>query len=290
MPPAVAARPWFYGYRIHQGQTLHLRYISNVVATLRAWVRVIYDDGSEQLLTVPDEDASSDRVATEAPRGEVATADGWVVGAAVEVSVVTLPVVRGQTYVKLQFEPFGVVLCADYCYTDAPVVLGTFVQPGPGGGSGHLYWRAIKADGVPATFSFTFALSNQIRLVREFAWYYAASNTVATRIIQILLRTPGGGTPTGYGTGDLLNVFESPTVTLTSDEDGSLFIDEERIGVNDNGTVTISDVTTVPSPLPILISEDDTRVLRGVVTAPEADDFDAVWGLFEDWVVLQGLT
>lgn len=279
-------RPWFYGYRIHQGQTLQLRYISDAVATLRAWARVIYDDGTEQLLTVPDEVISSDRVEADAPRGEVVTADGWVVGA--EVEMPTASIQRGRTYVKLQLEPFGTVLCADYCYSEfGQVALGTHVQPGPGGGSGHLRWVTIKADSVPATFNYTLALSNTIRSLQSLVWYYVAGVGVATRTLKVRYPSRGGALPTGMSAlSDSSDVWVSSLLTLTASQHGTIFADPARSGINDNVTIAIDDTGSAPSPFPVLIPEDTGGTLRFVLTDVDAGDFDAVYGLFEDWVVL----
>jgi len=275
------------GYRrILQGQILTLHTISDAAVAVRAWIRVIYDDGTGQLLTVPETPRSASRVAEALASTDVISQNGWVVNA--EVEMVTPDINRGQTYVRLAVEPFGCVLLQDYCFSDfGHVSLGTFVQPGPGGGGGNVHWEAIKANGAPATFSYLLRIaSNLIRKLRSVSWYYAASGDVASRTLALSLRTVGGGVPTGFGAGVLRDVFAPTGITLTANQDGIIFMDEKRYGVNDNGTVTIVDAAGNPSPLPLLITEDDSATLDGVLTNEEVADFDVVWGLFEDWVTL----
>jgi len=286
-PPAIG-RPWFYGYRILQGQTLHLRYISNVAATLRAWARVIYDDGTEQLLTVPDEVIGNDRTSSDAPRGEVANHDGWVVGAAVEMD--TDGVVRGQTYVKLVLEPFGTVLCADYCYsTFGQVTLGVNVPPGPAGGAGHIHTHTIKANGAPGTNTYSPGLSATIIAIHNFYWYYHCSADVATRTLESGIRNPGGALPTGYDLDNARDVYRSSDLVLTANQDGVVFCDPKRAGINDNGTYSVVSTATLPSPfLPggIVVNPDDNITFFFAALLAEALDFEAVYALVEEWVVL----
>jgi len=272
------------GYRrILQGQTLHLHTISNVAVTFRAWARVIYDNGQGQLLTIPEVARSATRVAEDLLSTDVVIHDGWVANA--EVECLTDDVKRGQSYVRLTVEPFGAALLADYCSSGfGHVSLGTFGPPG--GGPGHVHWGVIKANGAPATFTFSFAVSNTLRKVNGVIWWYAASSDVASRILQFQIREDGGGLPTGFGGGALINTFTSFFVTATADEDVMLFADHIRNGVNDNGTLTIGDNASNPSPLPFLVPEDSTLKFEGTLVDEEALDFDAVWGLFEDWVLL----
>jgi len=275
------------GYRrILQGQTLTLHTISDAAVSIRAWARLIYDgSGQQQLLTIPETSRSASRVAEALISADVVISDGWVVNA--EVEMLTDGIKRGQTYVRLAVEPFGASLLEDYCFSGPHVALGTYVQPGPGGGGGNLNWLAIKANGVPATFTFTLSLSNQIRLLREVIWYYSSSGTAASRILALRLRDRGGALPTGYPPSNVLGDFwEASVLTLTANEDGLVFADEQRSGINDNGTLVIDSTASAPTPFPILVSEDDLTDLVGTVTDEEADDFDVVWGLVEDWIIL----
>jgi len=281
--PALAGR-----FRILQGQQLHLQYVADTAAIVRAWARVHYDNGVDSILYVPDQTLTGDRAAAFLAPSEVAIQDGWVTDAVVE--CLTAGVKRGQVYVKLtvalETGIFGTVLCSDYCYsTMGQVALGTYIQPGPGGGGGNLNWVAIKANGVPATFTYQAYLSNTIRLFREVIWYYTTSSTVATRVLQLRLRERGGAFPTGFRSG-IADFWVAPNLTLTADEDGFVFADEQRSGQNDDSAVTIDNTASAPTPFPLWVPEDGLMTVIGIVIDEEADDFDDVWGLFEDWVLL----
>jgi len=285
-PPEPAQR-----FRILQGQQLHLHHISNSSGTVRAWARLHYDSGIDSILYVPDQALVGTRVESVLTASEVAAEDGWVTDAVVE--MLTGNVKRGQAWVRLEVAAesgiFGTILCSDYCYSGfGQVALGTYGQMGPGGGQGHLYWEAIKAEGAPGGFSYPLAVSNMIRLVREFIWYYVASADVATRTLRMHLRERGGGLPTGYGTGVRRDLWVSGTgvLTLTASENGSIFGDEARSGVNDNGTITIADAAAAPTPFPLLVPEAGNVDFSGILTNEEALDVDIVWGLFEDWIVI----
>jgi len=272
------------GYRrILQGQSLHLHTVSNAVVTLRAWVRVVYDDGTGQLLTVPETPRSASRLSEDLASTDVIVQNGWVVNAEVEMS--TADIKRGQTYVRLTVEPFGAALLSDYCFSEfGHVSLGTFVQTGPGGGSGHLQVVTVKANGPPAAETTRLlALSNTIRKVYSFVWYYIASADVDSRILTVRLRDVLGALPTGLG---VINVWFPPTLTLTASELGAIFGDPKRTGSNDNLTVVIDDAASAPSPFPLLIEEGDPGFLIFLITDSNVNDFDTIYLLQEEWVVL----
>jgi len=291
--PANAAIIVSQRFRILQGQQLHLVYMSNYSpgARVRAWARVVYDNGVDSILYVPDQTLTGDRIEAVLTPSEVAVADGWVTDAVVE--MLSANIRRGQVYVQLvlaqETRIFGTILCSDYCFSGfGEVALGTYIQPGPGGGGGHLHWLAIKAIGAPAaTTTYSLSVSNTIRLLREFIWYYHCSADVATRTLRVHLKQPGGGLPTGYGSGDVENVWVSTvgSVSLTADQDGSVFADPQRSGNNDNGALTIQSTATLPTPFPILVSEEGGETLEANVVSSEVLDVDVIWGLFEDWLV-----
>jgi len=273
------------GYRrILQGQRLTLHTISDAAVTLRAWVRVIYDDGSGQLLTIPEAVRSASRVPEALASTDVVSQNGWIVNA--EVEMLTDDIKRGQTYVRLAVEPFGAALLADYCFSEfGHVSLGTFIQAGPGGGGGHLRMLTIKADGAPADFSFTPALSNMIRLVHNIYWFYTSSGDVASRILNLRQRQGVGGIPTGFGVTGADYLWESATLTLTANQDGSVWVTSVLSGINDNGTIAVDNQASAPSPFPWWVTEDDNRYFRFFHTDEEAADFELAEGLVEDWVI-----
>jgi len=278
----------FYGqfspFRVIQGQSLTLHTISNAVVTVRAWARVLYDDGTSQLLTVPEVPRLGTRVAEALAAGGQIVQDGWIVNA--EVEMVTPDIKRGQTYVRLSIETFGCVLCCDYCFSDfGNISLGTFVPPGPAGGSGHLRTITIKADGAPDVSTlFAMALSNTIRKYLQFIWYYHASSTVASRVLAADMRDILGAYPTGF-LGAVVWAGTGAGLTLTADEDGTVFADTERGGTNDAGNLVIASAAVNPSPFPRWVSEDDNDNLFFLVASGEATDRDAIYGAFEEWVL-----
>jgi len=280
-PPLAGA-----GYRrILQGQTLHLHSISNAAVALRAWARVIYDNGQGQLLTIPEVPRSGSRVAEDLLSTDVVIRDGWVVNA--EVQMVTASIKRGQTYVRLAVEPFGTSLLSDYCFSEfGNVSLGTFIQPGPGGGDGNLEIVTVKDDSAPVgTTTVALAATNTIRKVYGFAWYYNASADVATRTLNSILRNHLGTVPTGF-TGIFANTWLGVVPSLTASQEGYVFGDPKRTGSNDNGTLAIDDAASAPSPFPILVLEGDPVGLILLVLSGQPDDRDSIYLFREEWVVL----
>lgn len=273
------------GYRrILQGQVLTLHTISDAAVAVRAWVRVIYDDGSGQLLTVPETVRSGGRVAEVLASTDVVTQNGWVVNA--EVEMLTTGIKRGQTYVRLAVEPFGCVLLQDYCFFGGNVSLGTYVQSGPGGGSGHLQTVEVKASSVPVA-STTVALvsTNTIRKVHGFAWYYNASADAASRILTVVLNHPLGALPVGFSAGTPSVVWASAALTLTTGQEGTVFADLHRSGTNDAGTLAIADAAANPSPFPLWVAEGNNYFADFQVADLHANDRDTIYLLRETWVV-----
>lgn len=276
------------GYRrILQGQMLHLHTISDTAVSVRAWARVIYDGtGQQQLLTIPETARSGSRVAEDLASADIVIADGWIVNA--EVEMLTDDIQRGQTYVRLSVEPFGASLLADYCFSDFGIVsLGTFGQPGPGGGDGDLRVVTVKVLAAPAAQTyFSPVLSNMVRKVKALSWYYEASSDADTRVLAIAQENFLGASTVGPAA-NTTDVWGALGLTLTADQDGMIFCEESRSGINDNGTLTISDVTTAPTPFPLLVSEDMSTILRFDFTVVDghANDRDVIYALVEGWVV-----
>jgi len=275
------------GYRrILQGQTLHLHTISNAAVALRAWIRVIYDDGTGQLLTVPETARSASRVAEDLASTDVVTQNGWVVNA--EVEMVTEDIKRGQTYVRLAVEPFGAALLADYCFSEfGHVSLGTFVPPGPAGGAGHFNTVVVKVSSAPVSTAYVLPLSNMFRKILGFAWWYLTSSDVATRTLIVRLQRWIGTAPAGMGTFDDV-IWQSSSMVLTADEDGTSFADEKRSGVNDNATLAIDDAASAPTPFPLWVTEDMASDMQFWFeeSSGHANDLDTIYVLSEEWVVL----
>jgi len=274
-------------YRILQGQQVHLQYVSSSTATIRAWARIRYDSGVDATLYIPDQVMVGDRSVQFLTPSEVAVADGWVTDAVVE--CVSDGVKRGQAYVKLlvalESRAFGTLLCSDYVFSSTgQVALGTYTQPGPGGGSGDLEWVIVKANGAPvASTSYSLALSNTIRRIHGFIHYYVCSADVASRVLSVRLTDPGGALPTGSGD---IYVWAGVDTTLTASQRGAVFADVKRGGANDDQTITIQDAGTNPSPFPMVVEENDLASMDFNVALGEVLDFDVVYAQIETWLVL----
>jgi len=274
-------------YRILQGQALILQYVSSVSPTLRAWARVRYDNGEDDVLFIPDAVAVTDPIIITNLASDVARMDGWVTDALVQ--VLQPHIQRGSVYVRLFLDPFGPVLCSDYCHsTFGQVALGTYIQPGPGGGMGDLKVVTVKAVGAPAaTTTYRLNADQIIRKISQIVHYYECSVDVASRILDVKLTDPLGIAPAGMS-GATNQIWSSLSLTLTASQDGVIFADEFRSGDNDNGTITIEDGATNPSPFPLWSNEDmdPSYALVFTVTAGEVLDEDAIYSLVEEWVVL----
>jgi len=271
-------------YRLKQGMALQLSSVSDASVTVRAWARVRYDNGEDDILFIPDQSIASDRAVALATGSDVARFDGWVTDALVELPLDADQVKRGQCYVRLYLAPFGPQLCADYVSSDfGQVALGTYVPAGPAGGAGNLELVTVKADGAPAaSTTANLAVSNEIRKIYGYAWYYACSVDVATRNIDVAYRDPLGDVATGM---TIMDVWVPSRLVLTASQLGGTFADQKSSVQNDNGTLTVADITTAPTPFPILVEEGDNADLVFLVANSSVNDFDAIYLLRESWVI-----
>lgn len=272
-------------YRVKQGQALGCRYVSSQSVTLRGWARVRYDNGEDDLLFIPDQALSNDRAVTLLRSSDVARMDGWITDALVELPL-DQDIKRGQVYVKLFMDPFGAVLCSDYCSSSfGQVTLGTYIQPGPGGGAGYLHVEVVKAASAPdATTTFNLPLSNMVRKVSSFSWLYECSNDVASRELDVYLNDFLGVPPVGMGGRDR-DAWHPAQLVLTADQDGCMFGDADRSGKNDNAVIAI-DAEATPFPLWVPSDAYSAYKLQFLVNNEEVLDNDAIYLLIEDWVYL----
>lgn len=129
-------------YRLRSGDVIAGFVVSSLATVLRASFRVVYDDGTDDELIVPDFTTVATRTLETLTTETRAKKDGYVVGGVV-ISVSTLPK-RGQTYVVFWIakavEGVNVKdqLIGDYLYGLHTPSLGNIVDPGPGGGEGFL--------------------------------------------------------------------------------------------------------------------------------------------------------
>jgi len=125
--------------------------------------------------------------------------------------------------------------------------------------------------------------NNRIRKVHGFAWYYECSSDVASRVLDVELRNPIGAVPAGF-TGAAA-VWQGPQLTLTADQEGVAFAGQSRGGINDNGSLTISDRASAFPPFPYWAHENDSVDLAFLVASGHANDLDVIYVLVESWQV-----
>jgi len=269
-------------YRIRQGMALQLQYVSSETVIVRAWARIRYDNGEDDILFVPDQSLGNDRAITLARPSDVARFDGWVTDALVELPL-DATIKRGQVYVRLFMDPFGPLLCKDYVYSNfGQVALGTYIQDGPGGGGGNLEIVTISPEGAPvASTKHTFAATNEIREIRGYAWYYVASADVASRVIEAKFVNPLGAVPTGFADPAAEVINESGAITVTASDEALISADTRRSRTNDDGVIA-NEKTTM---LPLIVTEGDPLLIDFQVTDGHANDLDVIYLLRESWVI-----
>jgi len=270
-------------YRIRQGMTLQLSAVSSELATVRAWARIRYDNGEDDTLFIPDQTLSNDRSVALSRPSDVARFDGWVTDALVELPLAADSVKRGQVYVRLFMDPSGPQLCKDYVYSNfGQVALGTYIQDGPGGGAGNLEVVTAKADGAPAaSTSVSLAVSNEIRRIDAYIWYYHCSADVASRVIEgPSVENPWGALPTGFGAG--VYTWRPANITLTANQDGIQWADEKNGGNNDAGAMTVA---TIATPFPMWVTEGNPVTIEFLTNTGQPADRDVIYLVRESWVM-----
>lgn len=275
-------------YRVRRGDYLNLRVWSNVSdVVLTPRFRIVYDDGSNDMLGTNPITLVGDRLIANANGSQRATKDGWVVGGSVLLGVInSFP---GQVYVDVGLTSGGerLCLCKGYSYDGHLLSLGESGLPGEG--PGDLQWETLASDAAPGTGTSTsLGFVNQIRKVHGFAIYYNASADVATRTVIPSIIQPGGALPTGFGgTG---TVWVGATLTLTASEEGVYYVYSSVSGaivsINDNGTITYANPTTAPAPFPFIGASDGDAAAQLLLTvgSGHANDRWSVYVLREDWV------
>lgn len=277
-------------YRIRQGQKLRLHTIASAASSIRALAGVRYDNGTYDEIVIPAVTVSSSRVEEDFFSAQVTKDNGHVEWCTIE--PVTTTIKRGQILARLSFGQSqaanGPVLCQDYVYQNHWVTLGELRDSGPSGGDGWLNVITLKANGAPAASS-TQALgaSNTRCRYRGFTWYYNASNDAANRILNVRLNNPTLAYPTGFtAAGAAGDVWRAAAMTLTADQEGTVYADRVRSMTNDNGTIAVDSQASAPTPFMYEAREDDTGDLIFEVTDGNANDRDVIYVIREEWLVL----
>lgn len=279
-------------HRILEQDTFRIVATSSVARELRARVVVRYDNGLRRRFVGQMGASPTNRTPDSANFGFVEF-DG-VVERATVVSVDNIK--RGQVYVELavldQEEQTQDILCQDYIHDNNQLVLGRYHGSGPGGGNGFKQNSAIASNVTPVSIQHTLSVSNGLRRIDGFIWYYHCSSDVATRTMRANVRDLGNGLPTGMTSGDNTRVQRWPSagaVTLTADEEGFIFVSGlfGKAGFatsSDTGTQTIEATTTQPIPFPYWAQESDVGEIFFDVGNPQAADRHTIYIIREEWI------
>ena len=142
-------------FRIRQGESIAVQAWSNQGTTLWGSFRVLYDDGTEDDLSIDRFASTNNRLSTIGMCKAVAAANGWIVQGVVCASsgIANPSTQRGQTFVRallLHSRDAGfeggaanastcrAMLCQGYIYGGVDVALGEMEIPGPAGGKGAI--------------------------------------------------------------------------------------------------------------------------------------------------------
>ncbi len=284
-------------YRILEGESIAILSSSSAVANIRARFRVHYDSGRDDAFVLQDITTegtrSLERFATESRALEA----GWIVGAVAGTR--TSPLKRGQCYIQAHVgrdigDAGGLtqqILFQDYLYQGYNPTLGIFHGPGPGSGNGFKNNRILADDVAPVDVEHTLGITNALRRIDGFIWYYHCSSDVATRTMRVSVRDLGEGLPTGMTSGGNTLVKAYPSagnLSLTQDQEGLIYVNANTgksfaISV-DNGTPVIEDITTDPDPFPYWARENEVGELFFDVGAAEAADRHSIYIIEEEWI------
>lgn len=285
-PPGIGV-----GHRILENDNFDVRAQASVTVDLQLAITVVYDDGTDGNFTLSvTTNPNRTAVVQDSTRPSTATKNGWVVGLAVDTpgSIVK----RGTVWVEVSINSLSVlanrrtILCRGYYHSERFLTLGDNENNGPPE-QGFVNYRKVADDVAPVDIEETLALVNTLVRVDGFIWYYHASSDVASRTLRASLRDVGDGLPTGMTSGGntLLGVWPSAAVlTLTQDQEGTMFVKDQYAVSVDNGSPTFEDPSARPNPFPLWIQEDDVGEFFFDVTSANANDRHTIYLITEEWL------
>ncbi len=278
-------------YRIHQGETIFVQVFSSVVMTLAGRFRLVYDDGDEDEVILPDFTTGSARAAEYVPLREVARKNGYVVTGVVDISGATaVQPNRGQTYVRFFISAAQTatpvardVMAEAYLYRAFGVTLGMHIEPGPGGGEGRLYW-AQEANDIAGNVVTTvnLAAATTRRMIRAIIVKYHQVGGADATITLTLRDLADSGGPTNWSIES--DTWVSPSLVLAANQEGLIHVGEHGfVATNDAGTIAYADNTTAPNPFPFMVASGETvDLIIAASGGASGDDYD-VWVQYEEW-------
>lgn len=278
-------------FRVLRDETLEVTSVASTSSRALASVVVDFDDGKHTTYDF-DHTPNTDRTSKAEKMAGPFKKNGFVTRGSVVPFVSGLR--RGQAFYQIDTLRAGRVvnqLCKGYIYERNPVNLGVYEPPGPGGGEGHLQWRAVASDIAPVDITEVLAATNAFRRIYGFAWYYHSSGDTATRTLRVNVRAPGTGLPTNFSIAELVAVPNAAVVSLTANEEGIIYAYNRGRGDgfasrNDAGVLTQEDARIVPQVFPIDVVEDDLIELFFDVVDGHANDRHSVFILQEEWLVI----
>ncbi len=271
-------------FRVSDGDTFQVESFSSQATAFRASVRVEYDDGEQAPFEVAHT-PNSDRTSATAAVGSRVTRDGTVVSAVMEPAALK----RGQCFARIRVLNASQnqvdELCAGYVTGSKSVRLGEFEDSLSG--RGFVTKLAVADDIAPADIEHTLAVTNALRRINGFIWYYHSSGDVASRTMRASIRDLGEGLPTGMTSGGntLTQLWPSAgVITLTSNQEGMIVVDGQFAVSQDNGTPTFEDPTSRPNPFPYWAAEGDVGEFFFDVANEEAADRHTIYIIQEEWI------
>ena len=217
--------------------------------------------------------APSDRVPVTT---DVATdVDGDVVALTIE--ALTAGTKRGQVYARAFVSVYGVTtsLCAGYVYDEHDVTLGTFVEPGPGGGEGmYLLNPIVNALATGADFIVDLvAPANTIWRVHELKIKYKCSATAGARAIAYIRIDEDG-----------LGMWSWAAQAGTANQDVDVYLNTMLIG--ERGSVAPVDVALEIQNIAPWIWPEGHGIRIEDTGDISATDAVTVNGVVEEWLVI----
>jgi len=285
---------------IYPGEEIKVRYIGSAApASLKGLARVEHTLGWEQYTLSDYSVKSSTFTVDRTPQILVPDSPGdagtggpgcIVTGGGLYIEEATPALKRGQFYARLLLLRAGLeeCLCCGYLYSGKPfVAIGEHIEPGPGGGNGFDSWiTAASNEAGNVTTTVNLGVANAFRRYKGFVLYYNCAAVAATRTVQALFRAAGGAKPTGFGSDP--DLWASLSLTLTTGEEGAMFLSQngQYIATNDAGTIAVSNNTTAANPFPMDVDESAPEDLVFLAALGEATDVYSAFLRVEEWLVI----
>ncbi len=274
--------------RAWETDVFRIRTLSSVsVVSIRADITLLFDDGSDGVITIFQATPSSTRTETITTSVPVPR-DGWVTNLLVRTTREGLD--RGQLYCRVQqASPSGQergLLASGYVYNSRNLTLGDYEDSLSG--QGDRKPESIGTD-IPGNGDtvLTLPLALGIRRVDGLIFYYHSDANAANRESVIRIRDLGGTVPAGFDAGNDRQISALAGPSLIADQDGIFFMNRfgYQASVN-NASVTVANNSTAPNPFPFWVHADDTdaNILFDISAGLAGDNYGGfIFG--ESWFI-----